>query len=45
MHEFELHDKKSIVLQKIPVYIITNNDVGLYGCCNVAANFYNLGGA
>ena len=44
MAEFEKHDTKSQVFQKIPVYLITNKDIGLYGCCNVAANFYNLGG-
>ncbi len=44
MIEFEKHGKKNDVLQKIPIYVITNKDVGLYGCCNVAANFYNLGG-
>ena len=42
MEEFERHDKRNDVLRKIPVYIITNNDVGLYGCCNVAVNFYNI---
>lgn len=42
MKEFELHDKKSEILRKMPVYVITNVDVGLYGCCNVAINFFNL---
>lgn len=42
MEEFVLHDKRSDVLKKIPVYIITNRDTSLYGCCNVAVNFYNL---
>jgi len=42
MQEFELHDQRTDVLRKIPVYLIKNNDVGLYGCCNVAVNFYNL---
>jgi glucokinase len=44
MEEFERHHKRSDVLKRIPVYIITNRDIGLYGCCNVAVNFlvYNL---
>lgn len=42
MEEFERHDKRSDVLRKIPVYVITNRDVGLYGCCNVAINFFNI---
>jgi glucokinase len=42
MGEFEKHDKRSDVLRKTPVYIITNRDVGLYGCCNVAVNFFNI---
>ena len=42
MQEFELHDQRTDVLRKIPVYLIKNPDVGLYGCCNVAVNFYNL---
>lgn len=39
IREFEKSDKKSDILAKIPVYIITNHDIGLYGCCNVAVNF------
>ena len=42
MWEFELHDKKSELLKKIPVYIIINPNVGLMGCTNVAINFFNL---
>jgi glucokinase len=42
MKEFEMHDIRSDVLRKTPVYIITNKDIGLLGCCNVAVNFYNL---
>ncbi|MFP4112383.1 MAG: glucokinase [Candidatus Woesearchaeota archaeon] len=42
MKEFEKHDKRSDVLRKIPVYAIKNKDVSLYGCCNVATNFYNI---
>jgi len=43
MEEFEKHDKRTDVLRKIPVYIIKNKNTGLYGCCNVAANFFNIG--
>ena len=42
MEEFEKHDKRSDILRKVPVYLITNRDVGLYGCCNVAINFFNI---
>jgi glucokinase len=42
METFEQHDKRSDVLRKIPVYLVTNNDVGLYGCCNVTVNFFNI---
>ena len=39
MQEFERSDKKEDILHKIPVFIITNKEIGLYGCCNVAVNF------
>jgi len=42
MQEFELHDERTDVLRKIPVYLVKNQDIGLYGCCNVAINFYNM---
>lgn len=42
MEEFEKHDKRNDVLRKTKVYIIKNEDIGLLGCCNVAANFYNI---
>ncbi len=42
MEEFEKHDKRFEVLKKIPIYIVTNNDITLYGCCNVAINFFNI---
>jgi len=42
MKEFEMHDVRSDVLRKTPVYIIKNKNVGLLGCCNVAVNFFNL---
>jgi glucokinase len=42
MEIFEQHDKRTDVLRKVPVYLIVNPDVGLYGCCNVTVNFYNL---
>ena len=42
MKNFEQHDKHTDVLQKIPVYMITNKDVGLFGCANVAANLSNF---
>lgn len=41
MKEFEKHDKSSNVLKKIPLYVITNNDVSLYGCSNAAVNFFD----
>lgn len=42
MKEFESHDKRSDVLRKIPVYVVKNDVVGLFGCCNVAVNFFNV---
>lgn len=42
MEEFEKHDKRNDVLRKTKVYIVKNEDAGLLGCCNVAANFYNI---
>jgi len=39
LEEFLRHEKKSDFIWKIPVYIITNPDVSLYGCCNFAVNF------
>jgi len=39
MNQFEMHDKKSDVLSRIPVYMVSNKDIGLYGCCNAAVNF------
>jgi len=42
MNEFEKHDKRTDVLRKVPVFLITNKDVALYGCCNVAVNFFNI---
>jgi glucokinase len=39
LEEFLRHEKKSDFIWKIPVYIITNPDVSLYGCCNVAVSF------
>lgn len=40
--EFEAHNKKNDVLKKIPVYLINKKDLAIYGCCNVASNFFNL---
>lgn len=40
--EFENHDNKNDVLRKIPVYLISKEDLGIFGCCNVASNFFNL---
>jgi glucokinase len=42
IEEFEKSDKKVDILDKIPVYLITNTELGLYGCCNVAVNFFNI---
>ncbi len=42
LEEFLRHEKKSDFIWKIPVYTITNPDVSLYGCCNVAVNFSKL---
>jgi len=39
MTEYELHDKRSDVLRKVPVYMISNKKAGLYGCCNAVVNF------
>jgi len=39
MLEFEKTDMKGDILNNVPAYIITNKEVGLYGCCNVAVNF------
>lgn len=40
--EFHKHAKEEAILKKIPVFVIKNTDIGLYGCCNVVTNFYNL---
>jgi glucokinase len=40
--EFCRHDKKSELLANIPIYLILNTDVSLYGCCNVAAKYPDL---
>jgi glucokinase len=42
IQEFERSDKKTDILDRIPVYIITNKEMGLFGCCNVAVNFFNI---
>jgi glucokinase len=41
MEEFEKHDKRPDILKKIPVYVITNTDVSLYGCANASVNFFS----
>ena len=41
MQEFEEHNKRPDILKKIPVYVIINRDVSLYGCCNAAINFFS----
>ena len=41
MEEFEKHDIRPDILKKIPVYVITNIDVSLYGCANAAVNFFS----
>jgi len=40
--EFHRHAKEEAVLRKIPVFVIKNTDIALYGCCNVVTNFYNI---
>lgn len=42
MIEFERSDKKTDILEKIPVFIITNKDIGFYGCSNAGVNFLDL---
>ncbi|MBN2458037.1 glucokinase [Candidatus Woesearchaeota archaeon] len=42
METFEKHDKRSDVLRKVPVYVVTNPNLGLFGCCNVAVNFFYI---
>ncbi len=39
MKEFETNHTQNKVLKDIPVFIVTNYDVSLYGTANVAANF------
>ena len=40
--EFEKHRKYDEFLKEIPVYIITNPNIGLYGACFAAANIDKL---
>ncbi len=40
--EFHKNSKEEVVLRKVPVFVIKNTDIALYGCCNVVTNFYNL---
>ncbi len=42
MKEFEVNHSMHDVLKDIPVFVITNYDVSLFGCGNVAANFPEL---
>ncbi|MBT3408364.1 hypothetical protein HN415_06805 [Candidatus Woesearchaeota archaeon] len=42
MKKFEKHDGKIEILKKIPVYIVTNKDVALFGCGNVVKNFSGI---
>jgi glucokinase len=39
LDEFFRQDRRLDLLQNTPLYLITNPDIGLYGCCNVAINF------
>ncbi|MBR9705797.1 hypothetical protein GOV14_02060 [Candidatus Pacearchaeota archaeon] len=41
MQEFEQHSKRPDILERIPVYVITNESISLYGCSNAAINFFN----
>ncbi|MBN2052474.1 glucokinase [Candidatus Woesearchaeota archaeon] len=40
--EFHKHAREEALLRKVPVFVIMNTNIGLYGCCNVITNFYNL---
>jgi len=42
MKEFEINYAQHKVLKEIPVFVITNYNVSLYGAANVAANFPEL---
>lgn len=37
--EFLKHDKKSELLKRIPIYVVTNKDIPLYGCANFVLNY------
>lgn len=42
MKEFEINQTQHKVLRDIPVYVITNYNISIYGAANVAANFPEL---
>jgi glucokinase len=42
MVEFEINHTQHKVLKEIPVFIITDYNVSIYGAANVAANFPEL---
>ena len=42
MQEFEINYKYTSLLKEIPVFLITNYNISLFGCGNVAANFPEL---
>ncbi|MFP4424805.1 MAG: glucokinase [Candidatus Woesearchaeota archaeon] len=38
MHTFEINDRESVILRKIPVYVVLDYEVSLLGCCNALIN-------
>jgi glucokinase len=42
IEEFLKHDKERDLLEKIPIHIVTNENVSLLGCANVAVNFFYI---
>jgi len=42
MEEFEKNYKQKSLLEQIPVYVVTEENIGLFGAANVAINFKEL---
>ena len=42
LSEFENAYRRADILHKIPIYLILNNDVGLYGACLAAVHHFNI---
>ncbi|KYK27194.1 hypothetical protein AYK20_02945 [Thermoplasmatales archaeon SG8-52-1] len=42
LNEFQNAYRREDILKKIPIYLILNNDVGLYGACLATVHYFNI---